>query len=116
MLRRKNAALDMGSPTVFKKKSIWRAIPNALLSVPILSMLALPGPAEAAGQRGRETVASSSGTSAATPPMVIEATAFGDMHDGATPATIRVRLLDLGALTPSAFGDWETLGADHSQK
>lgn len=116
MLRRMRAALDMGPPTVFTDFPTRRAFPKAALSIALVSLLASFAPVAASEQRAREIAASSPGVSAISPPMSIDATPYGNAHDSATPATIRVRLLDLGALPPSAFGDWDPQGSDQPQK
>lgn len=116
MLCRKRAAQDMGSPTVFTSIPTRRTNLNAAASFAGLFLLSALGTVEASGQRPYDAMTSTTGAGAMASPLSAEPTSHVEMREGAVSATIHVRLLDLSALTPSAFGDWDPPAVDQPQK
>lgn len=86
------------------------------LTVLSLAWLPLCVAAQASGQRTQEAERPVRGAAAAPPPMSIDLGQSGEARESLAPAKIQVRPLDVRALAPSEFGDWDHSGADQPRQ
>ena len=117
MTYREFAGIRHGFPAVLNLHQTLRCRPLLVLTVVGMSMASM----EVAQASGGQT-ANSSGTAeaavASTQPVMVDKSLPRDTRrpKATANATIRVRPFDVGALAPSAFGDWDHPTADQMRQ